>query len=317
MNTMANKHLIALFGDTGMVGQELEKALDKHPHLEVSFRQNSSRSEGKLEDCDGAFLATKDEESMALAPKLLALGLRVVDMSGAFRLGQATFEKWYGIEHRCPELLKQSVYGMPALFSEQIKTANLVGNPGCYPTAVILALKPIISLIDSEVSVVATSGNSGARREVEASSNEIAYSYGRKHRHVPEMEQYSGARVEFCPIVLRSVYRGINANLSVKLNTKLALLPSQEAQSVLEKTIESTYKMDDQVYIVRDNLDKQWGTADVVNTHQLLIKIRVDEGKAYINCLIDNLSKGAASQGVENMNLMLGLPRMDALLKIN
>ena len=106
----------------------------------IAFRQNSRRREGNLADCDVVFLATKDPESMTFAPEALAAGAKVIDMSGAFRLPREAFERGYGLEHTAPELLKEAVYGMPALFAKEIAKARLVGNPGCYPTSVILAL---------------------------------------------------------------------------------------------------------------------------------------------------------------------------------
>jgi N-acetyl-gamma-glutamyl-phosphate reductase len=250
---------------------------------------------------------------MMNAEEMRSLGLRVIDMSGAFRLSVEEFEKWYGMEHAKPELLEEAVYGMPALFKERIKDANLVANPGCYPTSVILPLHPIQDLIVGEATVVSTSGNSGARRTVEDESNDITYSFGRRHKHVPEMRRYSGVSVNFTPIVLRSVFRGINTNIRVRLNDDLASLSEEEAVKVLEDRIRSAYEEEDLVFVVRDTAEKSYGTKDINNTNRLVVKVRVDDGHAYINSLVDNLGKGAASQAVENMNLMLGLPRFNGI----
>ena len=301
---------IALFGDTGMVGQEIERIIEPHDQVQVAYRENSSRREGDLSSCELAFLATKDPESMAFARDLAKQGIRVVDMSGAFRLTKNLFEAWYDLEHTAPELLKEAVYGMPALFAEEIATASLVGSPGCYPTSVILALKPLEGLVQGEATVVATSGISGARREVGDEPNEVTYSFGRRHKHVPEMELYSGFRVNFTPVVLHTVFVGINSNIRIELSDKLRGVPEDEAVSELRSAIRGTYGPDDLVAVVADRSAKLWGTADAVGTHALLIKVRVDEGFAYINALEDNLGKGAASQGVENMNLMLGYDRL-------
>ena len=301
---------VGIFGDTGMVGQEIERVLDPHDRAEVVFRQNSKRQEGRLKDCDLAFLATKDPESMRFAPEVLGAGVKAIDISGAFRLPRGKFERWYGLEHRAPELLKEAVYGMPALFKEQVAGARLVANPGCYPTSVILPLRPLQGLLQGEATVVATSGNSGARREVEDLSNEVTYSYGRKHKHVPEMELYSGFGVNFTPIVLRSVFRGINANIRVELADDLKSLPEEEVAERLREAITDAYGAEDLVEVVQDSEEVQWGTRDVVETHKVLVKLGVDEGFAYICSLEDNLGKGAASGAVENMNLMQGLPRL-------
>ena len=250
---------------------------------------------------------------MAFAPELLRADKRAVDMSGAFRLSRQRFEKWYRMEHTAPELLKEAAYGLPAYFREQIAEARLVANPGCYPTSVNLALVPIREMVQGEATIVSTSGNSGARREVEGRSNEITYSYGTRHKHVPEMVQYSGLPVNFTPVVLRSVFRGINTNIRVELADDLKRVPEAQACDTLKRSIDARYEAEDLVSVVEDSEEKQWGTGDVVDTHKALLKIRVENGFAYICSLIDNLGKGAASQAVENMNIMLGLPRLHGI----
>jgi len=307
---------VGLYGDTGMVGQEIEKILTHHDQAEVVFRQNSRRQEGTLADCDIAFLATKDPESMTFAPEVLAAGVKVIDMSGAFRLPKGVFEAGYGLTHTAPELLKEAVYGMPALFAKEIAEARLVGNPGCYPTSVILSLSPLKGLVQGEAAVVATSGNSGARAEIEDVPNEITYGFGKKHKHVPEMALYSGFEVNFTPIVLRSVFAGINANIRIELADALKDMINEDAAQKLREAI--VYEPDDLVQVVEDDTDHWWGTRDVVGTHKLMIKLGVDDGFAYINALEDNLGKGAASQAVENMNVIQSLRRLygiDAVYK--
>lgn len=304
---------VGIFGDTGMVGQELQKVLAHHDQAEVTFKQNSKRQEGELAKCDVVFLATKDPESMQFAPEALAAGCEVIDMSGAFRLPREQFEAGYGLTHTAPELLKESVYGMPALFAEEIASARVVGNPGCYPTSVILSLRPLKGLIQGEATVVSTSGNSGARAEVEETANEVTYSFGKKHKHVPEMALYSGFSVNFTPIVLRSVFAGINSNIRVELSDDLKAITASEAAAKLREAIASAYVADDLVKVVEDSADHVWGTRDVVGTHLLVIKLGVDDGFVYINALEDNLGKGAASQAVENMNLMQGLSRLHGI----
>ena len=306
---------IGIYGDTGMVGQEIQKVLKHHGRAMIAFRQNSRRRDGHLADCDVVFLATKDPESMKFAPEALAAGAKVIDMSGAFRLPREAFERGYGLVHTAPELLKEAVYGMPALFAKEIAMARLVGNPGCYPTSVILSLYPLKSLVQGEATIVATSGNSGARAEVEDVSNEVAYSYGKRHKHVPEMVLYSGFDVNFTPVVLRSVFAGINANIRVELVDGLKALANEDAAARLREAISGAYGSDDLVQVVEDSDAHWWGTRDVVDTHKLIIKLGVDDGFAYINALEDNLQKGAATQAVENMNLMQGLPRLYGIEK--
>ncbi|MDR3120639.1 MAG: hypothetical protein LBU58_04815 [Clostridiales bacterium] len=304
---------VGIFGDTGMVGTELDRLLAGHGGVRVAFRQNSKRAEGRLSACALAFLATKDGESMLFAREAIDAGVRVVDMSGAFRLGREAFERWYGIPHTAPELLCEAVYGLPALNADKIRKARLVANPGCYPTAVILTLKPLGALLSGEAVIVATSGNSGARREAEADSNEITYSFGTAHKHVPEMNFYAERDVDFTPIVLRSVFRGINANIRVALSDGLRELEPERAAERIEEVIRAAYHEEDLVRVVRDTPERQWGTRDVVGTNELIIKARVAGGRAYLCAMLDNLVKGAAGQAIENMNLMLGLPRLTGL----
>lgn len=301
---------IGLVGDTGMVGQEIEKLIKKHDKVDIIYRKNSKREEGKRSDCDVIFLATKDKESMVFASDALKGGARIIDMSGAFRLTPELFEQWYKIKHEAIELFEDAVYGMPAFNRDKIAKARLVANPGCYATSVILALAPLKDILKNEVSIVSTSGNSGARREIDSVSNEVSYSFGRNHKHVPEMEMYSGFKVDFTPIVLRSVFKGINTNIRGEVRGIFQERSSEELIELIESTLKNAYSHDDYVFVVRDSADKSYGTADVNDTHKMLVKVNVDGGKVYINSLIDNLMKGAASQGIENMNIMLGLPRL-------
>ena len=314
---------VGIIGDTGMVGTAIGRLIEGHGLARVAYRRNSRREEGLLKGCAICFLATADADSMRFAREALGSGARVVDMSGAFRLLVADFERWYGMEHSAPELVGEAVYGMPAFNAEAIRGARLVSNPGCFATAVILALRPLHPMLSGEAVVVATSGNSGARREIEAASNEIAYTFGRRHKHVPEMNKYSYFDIDFTAIVLRSVFSGINANIRVELPGSLRSMPPQSAAAELERRIGAAYKADDLVRVARDgeragdvapsDVGGAWGTRDVVGTNLLLIKVRVDGGFAYICSMLDNIVKGAAGQAIENMNLMLGFPRLQGL----
>ncbi len=294
-------HKIGIVGYTGMVGMELTSHIEKMDGVEIVYTKNSKGETGKMSDCDLIFLATKDKESMANAKLALDAGCKVIDMSGAFRLSKEEFEKWYHMDHEATDILQDAVYGLPAINREKIKSAKLIANPGCYATSVILALKPVAHLVEGEATVVSTSGNSGARKEAEDVADDIAYSYGKKHKHVPEMARYSGVPVNFTPVVLRSVFRGINTNIRVKLKDPAT------TREQLEEAVKNAYVAEDLVTVVRDENGELHGTKDVNDTNTAIIKINVDEGYAYINCCIDNLGKGAATQGLENMMLMLGM----------
>ena len=313
---MARSYKVGIIGYTGMVGQELTRVFEEGAYgvlspdqaeVRIVYRRNSTGEEGSLADCDVVFLATKDKASLDSVQECLDAGCKVIDMSGAFRLDKEKFEKWYKLEHTQPELLKEAVYGMPAINREKIKTARLVANPGCYATSVILALYPIRDLVRGEATVVASSGNSGARKSVEEISDDWAYSYGHKHKHVPEMALYSGVDVNFTPVVLRSVFKGINANIRVQLSDELAAMSDEDARAVLEERIRNAYSPLDLVSVVRDSAEQSFGTRVVNDTNSISIKVNVDEGFAYINSCLDNLGKGAASQAVQNFKIMCGI----------
>jgi N-acetyl-gamma-glutamyl-phosphate reductase len=302
---------IGIIGDTGMVGSEILRILEHHDKVKVSYKKNSKREEGNVKDCKIVFLATNDEQSLEEAPKLLDLEKKVIDLSGAFRITKDRFEKWYGMEHLCPGLIDEAVYGLPAWNREEVKEAKLVANPGCYPISVLLAIKPISDYLSDPLRINATSGSSGTRKEAEDAPNEQTYSYGRKHRHLPEMEQYSGMIINnFSPIILHSVFRGINANIEAQLSEKCLLHSDEENEKMLRDKIAKAYIPEDLVQVAVDTKDKIWGTGDVVETHKAVIKLNVEDNTLYLTSMIDNLGKGAASQAVENMNIMLDLPRL-------
>lgn len=307
---------VGIIGYTGMVGQEITRIFEENAYgmfedgavpASIVYGKNSSGEYGRLAGCDVVFLATKDQASLDSVGACLAAGCRVIDMSGAFRLSREEFEKWYGIPHTAPELLAEAVYGMPALFRSRIRHARVVANPGCYATSVILALAPIRDCVEGEATVVSTSGNSGARKAVEPVPDEWAYSFGHRHKHVPEMIRYSGVRVNFTPVVLRSVFKGINTNIRVALTDALAALPPEEARTYLEARIRDAYRPEDRVEVVRDGGGKTYGTAFVNGTNVMCVKVNVEDGFAYLNSCLDNLGKGAAAQAVQNFKIMCGL----------
>ncbi|MBE7065462.1 MAG: hypothetical protein E7384_06595 [Ruminococcaceae bacterium] len=313
---MKDCYKVGIIGYTGMVGQELIRIFETGAYgildiekvkVEIAYKRNSTGEIGKLNDCDVVYLATKDQASLDSVEEVLAAGCKVIDMSGAFRLNKEKFEKWYGIEHTKPELFDMAIYGMPAINRDKIKKAVLVANPGCYATSVILALNPIKDMVVGEATVVSTSGNSGARKSTEDISDDWAYAYGHKHKHVPEMTMYSGVEVNFTPVVLRSVFKGINTNIRVKLCDKLAGMSSGDARVLLENAIKNAYTEADGVFVVRDSKEVSYGTKFVNDTNNMCIKVNVEDGYAYINSCLDNLGKGAASQAVQNFKIMCGL----------
>jgi N-acetyl-gamma-glutamyl-phosphate reductase len=266
------------------------------------------------------FLATPPEVSMELAPIMLAAGARVVDLSGAFRLGTPqNYAAWYKETHTQPELLAEAVYGLPEFCRDLIPAARLVANPGCYPTAANLALRPLVQagVIDRPGGIVcdAKSGVSGAGRKpslktsfCEVTENFSAYSV-LYHRHVPEVLQICGLEEhEFSfTAQLLPLHRGI-------LETIYFRAPSLAGVEDLLAIYEHQYAAEAFV-----RLFNPWHTPDLrgvarTNFCDLGVTFDARTKRAVVVSAIDNLVKGAAGQAIQNMNLMLGYAETEGLL---
>jgi N-acetyl-gamma-glutamyl-phosphate reductase len=326
---------VAVVGATGYTGVELLRILVQHP--EVSIQMVTSRSEAGtsvssifpnlrehlllkfcdpdpdlLAKCDLVFFATPHGTAMALVPELLARGVKVIDLSADFRIKDAKlWSHWYGVPHTCPELLEEAVYGLPEVNRELIKTASLIANPGCYPTAVQLGFIPLLKnkVIDPG-SLIADvkSGVSGAGRKAsmgtllcEASENMKAYGIT-GHRHQPEIVQglnaYSETPVNltFMPH-LTPMIRGIQASLYASL-----LKDDIDMQSLFE----DFYSGERFVDVMEAGLSPE--TRTVSGSNMCRIAVTQPEGSDKVVVLVaeDNLVKGAAGQAVQNMNIMYG-----------
>ena len=342
---MRNPRQAAVVGVTGYTGLELARILLRHPEiappafyvretngakcLAELFPQFRGWGEAPLRPLSveaivssragTAFLATPHEVSAELAPSLLGAGLRVVDLSGAFRFRDAeTFTSWYKLPAPPAEALSEAVYGIPELYSGEIAKARLVANPGCYATSVILALRPLTQagLLASEAGVVCDckSGASGAGKDprrdlhfVEVDENFKAYGLF-SHRHTPEILEHTGlseSQVVFSTHLL-PLARGILSTIYVKL---------AEPQSA--SVIESLYR---QFYAGR-SMVRIWpvGTLPelqhVAHTNFCDIGFALDKSGrrlVIVSCL-DNLGKGAAGQAVQNFNHMLGIEEQTSL----
>src|ERR1017187_6537902 len=266
------------------------------------------------------FLATPPEVSMELAPIMLASGARVVDLSGAFRLGTpARYAAWYKEPHTQPELLAEAVYGLPEFCRDLIPAARLVSNPGCYPTAANLALRPLLQagVIDRAGGIVcdAKSGVSGAGRKptlktsfCEVTENFSAYSI-LHHRHVPEVLRICGLEehefsftAQLLPVdrgILETIY--FRTQRPTSAEDLLALYAQRYAGEVFIRLYPAGHLPD---------------LHAVVRTNYCDIGVAVDAGtgRAVVVSAIDNLVKGAAGQAVQNMNLLLGYPEAEGLL---
>jgi N-acetyl-gamma-glutamyl-phosphate reductase len=343
---MRDPKTIAVIGVTGYTGFELANLLVRHPAvprptfyvretngahcLSQLFPQLRGSGEAPLKSLSletilssqagTAFLATPHEVSAELAPRLLDAGLRVIDLSGAFRFASAeTFSFWYKLPAPHASRLAEAVYGLPELFAPEISGAKLIANPGCYPTSVILALRPLADagFISPSQSVICDckSGASGAGKEprrelnfVEVDGNFRAYNLF-SHRHTPEILEHAGiaeSQLIFTTHLL-PVARGILSTIYLTLS-----------EPATPEAIESVYRK----FFAGRPLVRIWPAGiipelqHVVKTNFCDIGFALDvSGKRLIvvSCL-DNLGKGAAGQAVQNLNLTLGLEEQIGLL---
>jgi N-acetyl-gamma-glutamyl-phosphate reductase len=277
------------------------------------------------EGCAVVLLATPAEASMQLAPSLLERGVKVVDLSGAFRLSDpAAYPRHYGFEHRAAALLERAVYGLPELGDRKaIASARLVANPGCYPTAAAVALVPLLRaglLAEESIVVDASSGVSGAGRQAteaysfcEVADDVRPYKVLR-HQHTPEIAQSLAraakkpVRMTFTPHLL-PIKRGILSTASARLASGIGAGAPAEA-------LRAAYR-DEPLIEVLDT-PEQVSIARTVGTARAAVAVSTadsgfDPGRAVVVSSIDNLLKGAASQAIQNLNLMLGLPERTAL----
>ena len=330
---------VAIIGATGYTGRELAGILARHPHAQPTYLTSESFAGQRIDEvypqfrsvldltlekadmarvaqCDFIFSALPHGLSVDTVPKLLATGKKVVDLSGDFRLKDSElYATWYGYEHCQPQMLADSVYGLPEVNRDRIKTANLVANPGCYPTSVILALKPLLAegvINPQDVIVDAKSGVSGAGRTPkqpfhfpECTENFKAYKVP-GHQHIPEIEQELAALagttvpVTFTPHLVPMI-RGILSTIYLRGNGNID-----------ENELWSLYKKHygEESFIRLLSAPELPETKFVSGSNFCDISLRLDKrtGRVIVLSAIDNLVKGAAGQAVQNMNLMMGWP---------
>jgi N-acetyl-gamma-glutamyl-phosphate reductase len=335
---MADKIKVGIVGGTGYTGVELLRLLAVHPNVELTTITSrgeaglaiaemfpslrgyvdlafSDPASANLAACDVVFFATPHGVAMSQTPALIASGTKVIDLAADFRLQDtAVFEKWYKMPHSCPEVLQQAVYGIPELNREQIKTANVIGNPGCYPTTVLLGLTPLLEqgYIDFSAPIIADSksGVSGAGRKAEvatlfseASDNLKAYGVA-GHRHHPEIDaqlkQLAGNDLQFIFVPhLIPMIRGMLSTIYVKLADKAY---HADLQSLYEQRYLHEYFVD---VLPQGGLPE---TRSVRGSNHLRIALHPQDNH-YLTILVvqDNLVKGAAGQAVQNMNIMFNI----------
>ena len=337
---------IGIVGGTGYTGVELLRLLATHPEARVeaitsrsesgaaigamfpSLRGRAEFAELKfsdppsagLERCDLVFFATPHGVAMSQARELTRAGVRIIDLAADFRLKDpAEFERWYKMPHACPELLAESVYGLPELHREAICEARIVGNPGCYPTAIELGFLPLIEagVVDvGHLIADAKSGVSGAGRKLEpalmfsdAADNFRAYNVG-GHRHHPEIVQELNARsaspvtLQFTPHLVPMI-RGIHATLYARL---------LDGQVDLQALFEKRYAGEPFVDVMPAGSHPETRSVRASNLCRIAVHRPRGGDIAVVLAVEDNLVKGASGQAVQNMNLMFGLPETTGLM---
>jgi N-acetyl-gamma-glutamyl-phosphate reductase len=313
---------VAVAGASGYAGGELVRLLRRHPGAEITAALSSESFSLEAlcqSEADVVFLATPNEVSARVTPRLLDAGLRVIDLSGSFRLTDAgLYSSWYGFEHPQPDLLGEAVYGLPEWCNGELSTARLVANPGCYPTSAILAIRPMIWIIDRTQPVIidAASGVSGAGKKADLAysftelfGNVKAYGVGH-HRHDPEIRQalHLGQRTTlvFVPHLL-PVDRGIYSTIH------LAFTQPVTADEIRQRFHEA-YAAAPFVRVLEPGQVPQ--LRDVVHTPYAEIGFTLLQGgrRAVVFSVIDNLLKGAASQAIQNFNRMFGYAETEGLL---
>lgn len=333
---------IGIIGGSGYTGVELLRLLLPRTDLEVSFISSRANKGERVDayftnlrgltelrfsdpddinttDCDLVFFATPNGTAMKQAPALLDKGVKVVDLSADFRIKDvAVWEKWYSMTHACPQLIDKAVYGLPEVYRDQVASADLVANPGCYPTTVQLGFMPLLEneLVDAGSLIAdAKSGTTGAGRGAnsamllaEAADNFKAYGVA-GHRHLPEIEQglnnmtKDNVSLTFTPHLLPMI-RGIHSTLYARL----------KKPTDLQALFEDRYKDEPFVDVLPNGVFPE--TRSVRGTNLCRLSVCQPQGRdtVVVMSVEDNLVKGAAGQAVQNMNLMLGLGETTGLV---
>lgn len=332
---------VGIVGGTGYTGVELLRLLSRHSavtlhavtsrkeagmkvaemypslrgHVDLAF---STPEDANLTSCDVVFFATPNGIAMQQARELLDSDARVIDLAADFRIKDvAEWEKWYGMSHASPELIEEAVYGLPEVNREQIKTARLVANPGCYPTAVQLGYLPLVEagVIDAERLIAdCKSGVSGAGRKAEvhalfAEAGDNFKAYGvNGHRHLPEIRQgLSRAAGHDVGLVfvphLTPLIRGIHATLYAKLNTNVDVQALFEARYANEAFVD----------VLPAGSHPETRSVRGANVCRIAVHRPQGGDTVVVLSVIDNLVKGAAGQAVQNMNLMFDFPEDQGL----
>jgi len=335
---------IGIAGASGYTGLELIRLLLNHPEVELTVLTSETYKGKSIADvfpslngiidielqpfdseiakaCDVVFLALPHTTAMDKLPQLLESDCKVIDLSADYRLKNAdAYPKWYSLTHTHPELLSKVVYGLPELYREEIKSAQAIANPGCYPTSVILALAPLMktdwvdlhSIISDSKSGVSGGGRKPSMTNAFSEVNEGLSPYAlASHRHTPEMEQELSAlagqsiQMSFSPHLI-PMSRGMLSTVYINLKKKLS-------DEDLIQHYQKFYK--DEYFVRVLSKDKFASTHSVAGSNFCDIGIKVDArvNRLVITSALDNLVKGASGQAIQNMNIMLGFAEKTSL----
>ena len=350
MNADKKQIKVGIVGGTGYTGLELLRMLTLHPNVTLSIitsrkdagtrldamfpslrgRCNllfSDTATADLTQCDVVFYATPHGVAMADAPKLVAAGVKIIDLAADFRFKDlAVFEQWYKLSHSCPDLAAEAAYGLVELNRDAIKKARIVGNPGCYPTTMQLGFHPLLKagVIDASSLIAAcASGVSGAGKKAdmdlifsEASDNFKAYGVS-GHRHHPETEarlqNMTGDKVRllFTPHLVPMI-RGMHSTLYSRLNARGLALSNEQLQTLFADAYQGEAFVDVMPFGSMPDTRSTRGS----NTLRIAVH-RPQRGDTLVVLVVqDNLVKGAAGQAVQCMNLMFGAPETAGLLTL-
>ncbi|MFC1658100.1 N-acetyl-gamma-glutamyl-phosphate reductase [Candidatus Omnitrophota bacterium] len=337
-----------IIGATGYTGEELIELLLRHPEVRITylaakidepapiaeifpkFRNRTGLVCGLLDldsaisSCELLFLALPHTVSMGIAPRLLDAGKRVIDLSADYRLEDSKiYEQFYKTRQTDSKNLKKAVYGLPEIYRAKIKQASLVANPGCFPTAAILGLAPLVSCKSSRIAqpiiIDAITGVTGAGRRAALAYSfceieQDAYAYKiNAHQHTPEISQelsrLASGRLEitFVPHLV-SIDRGILETIYVRYDEKMKVEDKK-----LADLYNKFYKKEPFVRIKQEGEGVHLKDVARTNLCDIAIKAFPQENLIIITAAIDNLGKGAAGQAVQNMNIMYGFPEQTAL----
>lgn len=307
---------VAVVGGSGYSGLELSRILKRHPNTNLSACVGTRDMDilwSKLQELDTVFLATPAEVSVELAPKILAAGIHVIDLSGAFRLNTLNifedYAKWYNFSHSEVSLVEQAHYGLVPWNKPLFTTSpTLIANPGCYATAILMGLLPLLNsqlILPESLVIDAKSGTTGAGKKAvesqlfsEVDGECLPYKVG-KHQHLPEINLFAQkfSKISIDPFLTTSlipVRRGITAGIYAQMTKGKGL-----------SDVELAFK---EYYATYPFILKGLQLKSVVGTPSTQFSFEVVDGKLYLFSSLDNLLKGAASQAIENFNLLHQLP---------